>query len=79
MKCPNCQGDLIAGEVFFKKSLTDFAVFGLGSEDLRMKTESGEELLLLGASDRRAAQYCRDCGVAIVATETGKRSAARKV
>jgi hypothetical protein len=68
---------MIAGEAAFKKSAADFVVFGLGSEDLRMKTESGEDILLLTASEKTAAQFCRECGVAVIATEKGRRSAIR--
>lgn len=79
MKCPNCGEDLVPGEAFFEKSGSDFVAFGLGSEDLRMKTESGEEFLLLSASEKAAAQYCRECGVAVLATEKGRTSAVRKL
>lgn len=79
MKCPNCSGELIAGEAYFRKSGADFMVFGLGSEDLRMKTDRGEDFLLLSASEKMAAQFCGECGVALIATEKGKRTAVRKV
>jgi predicted RNA-binding Zn-ribbon protein involved in translation (DUF1610 family) len=79
MNCPNCSGELIAGEALFKKSTADFVVFGLGSEDLRMKCEDGQELLLLSSSEKAAAQFCRECGVAVIATEKGRRTAARKI
>lgn len=79
MNCPNCSGELLAGEAYFKKSAADFVAFGLGSEDLRMKSEAGEEFLLLSASEKTAVQFCRECGVAIIATERGRRSAARRM
>jgi len=79
MKCPNCSAGLVPGEAFFKKSGADFVVFGLGAEDLRMKTETGEEFPLLAASERAAVQFCRECGVAVLATEKGRKSAARKI
>jgi hypothetical protein len=78
MKCPNCGDELVGGEAFFKKSAADFVAFGLGSEDLRMKTEKGDEFLLLAASEKAPAQFCRECGVAVLATEKGRRSAMRK-
>ena len=78
MNCPNCQGALITGEAFFKKSTADFMVFGLGSEDLRMKPDDGNQLLLLSSSEKAAAQFCHECGVVVIATEKGRRSAARK-
>lgn len=78
MKCPNCSGPLLSGEAFFKKSAHDFAAFGLGSEDLRMKTDGGDELLLLSSSAKTAAQFCRECGVVVIATEKGRRPAIRK-
>jgi predicted RNA-binding Zn-ribbon protein involved in translation (DUF1610 family) len=78
MKCPNCDGPLVAGEAFFRKSATDFVAFGLGSEDLRMKTDAGEEFLLLAAAEKTAAQFCPECGVAVIATEKGRRPAVRK-
>ena len=79
MNCPNCTGEMDAGEAFFKKSAADFAVFGLGSEDLRMKRDDGVELLLLTSSEKVAAQLCRECGVPVIATERGRRTAARKI
>lgn len=79
MNCPNCAGELLAGEVFFKKSAADFVVFGLGSEDLRMRSQAGQEFLLLSASEKAAVQFCRECGVAVIATEKGRRPAARKI
>lgn len=79
MKCPNCESNLISGEAYFRKSTSDFAVFGLGSEDLRMKTESDSDILLLSASERTAAQFCEECGVVVIATEKGKKSAVRKI
>jgi hypothetical protein len=79
MNCPNCNGPLVAGEAFFKKSISDFVVFGLGSEHLHMKIDGGEELLLLSPSEKAAVQFCRECGVAVVATERGRRSAVRKI
>lgn len=78
MNCPNCNTQLVPGEAFFKKSGHDFAVFGLGSEDLRMKTDAGEELLLLGTAEKTAAQFCRECGVVVIATEKGRRPAIRR-
>ena len=78
MNCPNCQGELITGEAFFKKSTADFAVFGLGSENLRMKRDDGNELLLLSSSEKAAAQFCHECGVVVIATGKGRRPAARK-
>lgn len=78
MTCPNCGGLLVAGEAFFKKSAGDFLVFGLGAEDLRMKTDAGEDFLLLSSAEKAAAQFCQDCGVVVLATEKGRRSAARK-
>jgi hypothetical protein len=44
-----------------------------------MKTEVGEDFLLLSASEKAAAQFCRQCGVAVIATEKGLRSAVRKI
>ena len=79
MKCPCCSSELVPGEAFFKKSGSDFVAFGLGSEDLRMKTESGDEFLLLSASEKAAVQFCNECGVAVIATEKGRKSAVRKV
>ena len=79
MICPNCAGPLIAGEAYFKKSGSDFVAFGLGAEDLRMRSEFGDDILLLTAAEKAAAQFCRECGVVIVATEKGGRSAVRKV
>lgn len=79
MKCPNCDSPLLVGEAFFKKSVPDFVAFGLGAADLRMKSEEGDEFLLLSASEKAAVQFCRECGVAVVATEKGRRSAARKL
>jgi predicted RNA-binding Zn-ribbon protein involved in translation (DUF1610 family) len=79
MKCPNCNGDLIRGETFFKKSISDLMAFGLGAEDLRMKREDGVEILLLSSSEKAATQFCPECGVAVIATGMGKRPAARKV
>jgi hypothetical protein len=67
------------GEAFFKKSVADFATFGLGSEDLRMRSETGKEILLLGSSEKSAAKFCDECGVVVIATEKGRRSAVRKV
>jgi hypothetical protein len=78
MNCPNCSGPLAAGETYFKKSAPDFVVFGLGSEDLRMRTDAGDEILLLSAAEKTAAQFCRECGVVVIATEKGKKSAVRK-
>lgn len=78
MNCPNCNGPLLTGEAFFKKPLTDLAVFGLGAEDLRMKSDEGEDFLLLSASEKTAVQFCLECGVAVIATEKGRRSAIRK-
>lgn len=78
MHCPNCQGPLIAGEAFFKKSAADFAIFGLGAEDLRMKTATGDILLLLTATEKAAAQFCPECGVAVIATEKGRRPAVKR-
>ena len=78
MTCPNCSGSLVGGEAFFKKSGADLVMFGLGAEDLRMRSESGEEILLLTVSEKAAAQFCRECGVVVIATEKGRRSAARR-
>lgn len=78
MNCPNCHGPLLAGEAFFRKSVVDRAVFGLGTEDLRMKSDGGEDFLLLAASEKTAAQFCRECGVAVIATEKGRRPAVRR-
>ena len=75
MKCPNCNGPLIPGEVFFKKSVGNFLVFGFGSKDLVMSTEGGEEAILLAASETAAVQFCEECGVAVIATEKGRVSA----
>ncbi|WED65257.1 hypothetical protein PXH66_00115 [Synoicihabitans lomoniglobus] len=78
MKCPNCDAPLISGESVFKKNASDFVVFGFGSVNLKMKTDDGEDLLLLDASEKSAAQFCRECGVVVIATEKGRRSAVRK-
>jgi repressor LexA len=78
MKCPNCGGSLLAGEAYFKKSGADFAVFGPGAENLRMRSESGDDILLLTASEKAAAQFCRECGVVVIASEKGRRPAVRK-
>lgn len=80
MKCPNCDGPLVGGETYSKKSASDTAVFGAGWCDLWMKTDdTGEQMLLLLSSEKNAAQFCRECGVAVIATEKGRRSAARKL
>jgi hypothetical protein len=78
MNCPNCQGPLIAGEAFFKKSVTDLVAFGLGSDDLWMKSEQGDENLLLTTAEKAAVQFCRECGVAVIATGQGRRRAAHR-
>jgi hypothetical protein len=78
MKCPNCNAELVPGEAFFKKAGSDLMAFGLGSEDLRMKSEGGE-FLLLSSSEKAAGQFCRECGVVVLATEKGRRSAVRKI
>jgi hypothetical protein len=78
MNCPNCNGPLIAGEIYFKKSASDFVAFGLGAEDLRMRTDAGDEILLLSSVEKTAAQFCRECGVAVIATEKGRRPAVKK-
>ena len=52
MNCPNCNTDLIPGDAFFKKSLTNFALFGFGSKDLVMTTNAGDDIFLLAASER---------------------------
>lgn len=78
MKCPNCHAALVPGEAYFRKSGADLATFGLGAEDLRMKSEAGEDILLLSAAEKTAAQFCRECGVAVLATGKGRRPAARK-
>src|SRR5438552_3636170 len=73
MKCPNCNGPLVAGEVFFKKSLGNLLMFGFfGSKDLMMATPEGEEVRLLAASETAAVQFCEECGVAVIATEKGR-------
>ena len=79
MNCPNCSGPLVAGEAFFRKAVSDFVVFGLGSENLRMKIDGGEVLLLFSSSEKAAVQFCRECGVAVLATERGRRPAVRKI
>ena len=79
MNCPVCNQALEAGETYFKKSATDFAAFGLGSENLRMKTDTGKDLFLLAPPEKAAAQFCHECGVVVIATERGRRSAARKI
>lgn len=79
MICPNCQAALLPGEAYFRKSGADFVVFGLGAEDLRMRSEQGDEFLLLSPSEKAAAQFCRECGVVVIATEKGRQSAVRRV
>jgi hypothetical protein len=79
MNCPNCGTLLSRGEVYFKKAVADLVAFGLGGEDLRIKTEVGEDLLLLSSSERAAGQFCGECGVIVIATEKGRRSAVRKI
>ncbi len=80
MKCPNCSGPLLSGEAFSKKSASDVAVFGLGWSDLWMRSDqNGDEVLLLRSTEKNAALFCRECGVVVIATEKGRRSAARKV
>ena len=78
MNCPNCHGPFTPGEAYFKKTGADFLVFGLGSEDLRMRSDAGEDFLLLTASAERAAQFCKECGVVVIATEQGRTSAVRR-
>ncbi|MEO6001754.1 MAG: hypothetical protein ABIZ04_04090 [Opitutus sp.] len=79
MKCPNCNGPLVAGEVFFRKSLGNILLFGFfGSKDLVMATREGDEATLLNSSERAAVQFCEECGVAVIATEKGRVSALGK-
>ena len=78
MICPNCSNSLVPGEAYFRKAADDLATFGVGAEDLRMKIDGGEDFLLLSASERGAAQFCQECGVVVIATEKGRRSAVRK-
>ena len=79
MNCPLCDTLLIPGEAYFRKSATDFISFGLGSEDLRMRRDDGlPDIPLLYSSEKTAAQYCEECGVVVVATQKGRRSAVRK-
>ena len=75
MKCPNCNGLLVPGEAFFRKSVGNFLVFGFGSKNLIMRTREGEEFELLAASETAAVQFCGECGVAVIATEKGRVSA----
>lgn len=79
MRCPNYDGSLQPGEAYFEKSGADLMVYGLGSEDLRMRQDDGPEILLLSAADKAAAQFCAECGVVVIATEKGRRSAVRKL
>lgn len=67
------------GEAHFKKSASDLAAFGLGWADLWMKRSGGGDDLLLVSTDKAAAKFCQECGVAVIATEKGRRSAVRKV
>jgi len=78
MNCPNCNTDLIPGDAFFKKSLTNFALFGFGSKDLVMTTNAGDDIFLLAASERASAMFCEECGITVIATEKGRVSALRK-
>jgi len=78
MKCPNCNTELVPGDVFFKKSLTNFAIFGFGSKDLIMTTNQGDDISLLEASERASAMFCEECGIAVIATEKGRVSALKK-
>ena len=56
----------------------NFLVFGFGSKDLVMTTHAGEDFMLLGASETAAAQFCGECGVAVIATEKGRVSAVHR-
>lgn len=67
------------GEAHFKKSASDFVAFGLGWADLWMKRSGGGEDLLLVSTDKAAAKFCPECGVALIATEKGRRPGARKI
>ena len=59
---------MVGGEAHFKKSASDLVVFGLGWADLWMKKETGGDELLLVSTDKAAAQFCAECGVAVLAT-----------
>lgn len=79
MNCPNCKNPMIDGEARFRKSASDFAAFGLGSADLWMTKATGGNELLLVSTEKAAAKFCEECGVAVIATEKGRRSAVKKV
>lgn len=63
------------GDVSFRKSVGNFLLFGFGSKNLVMTMEEREEIVLLWASETAAAQFCEECGVAVIATEKGRASA----
>ena len=79
MNCPNCGEALEPGEAYFKKAVAEFLVSGAGAEDLRMKTQRSGDFLLLSPHEKTAAQFCHECGVVVIATEKGRRSAVRRV
>lgn len=63
LKCPYCNGILKSGEATIHGTVTGFLYVGFSHQNLYFKSESGEEIEILGSREYTPAMRCEECGV----------------
>ena len=63
LKCPYCDSDLKSGQATIHGTVVGFLVFGFSHQNLYFKTDTGEEIKILGSNKSTPAMRCENCGI----------------
>lgn len=63
LKCPYCDSDLKSGQATIHGTVVGFLVFGFSHQNLYFKTDTGEEIKILGSGKSTPAMRCENCGI----------------
>jgi hypothetical protein len=74
VKCPYCEGDMVAGQAYIKGTLKDFVVAGWSSHQLWFRRDGcpdEQQFLSSWSEGEREGHQCVVCGAVLVKNRVG--------
>jgi len=65
MECPQCNSDMMDGELYFHGTILTAILIGMSYENLYFKSKKtpDEEILLIENTEKKSGHYCSKCQI----------------